>query len=135
VGRSVDSLLRGRRVLIVEDEALILFMLEDMLSDLGAEVAAQATTVPQGMALATRGGFDVAILDLNLGGMKVFPVAEVLRTQGLPFVFASGYGASGVPAEFAGHPVVAKPYQIGDLAAALSRALADPERGPANVGG
>ncbi len=122
------ELLSGLRVLIIEDEALIVMLLEDMLSDLGAVAAGQASTVAEGVSLAARGDFDIAILDLNLGGMKVFPVAEALKSRGLPFVFASGYGASGVPAAFGSQPVVAKPYQIEDLAAALSKALSAKRR-------
>ncbi|SDB58766.1 Response regulator receiver domain-containing protein [Bauldia litoralis] len=98
-------------------------LLEEMLNELGAVVAAQASTVPEAIALATRGGFDIAVLDLNLGGEKVFPVAQALKATGLPFVFASGYGASEVPAEFAGCPVVAKPYDIERLASALTNSL------------
>jgi CheY-like chemotaxis protein len=75
------------------------------------------------MSLVERGGFDAAILDLNVAGQKVFPVAEQLAARGVPFLFASGYGASGVTPEFAARPVVAKPYQIDELSSALGRAL------------
>jgi CheY-like chemotaxis protein len=119
----LGELFVGLRVLVVEDEALIVMMLEDMLTDLGATLAGHAGTVSEGMSLVERGGFDAAILDLNVAGQKVFPVAEQLAARGVPFLFASGYGASGVTPEFAARPVVAKPYQIDELSSALGRAL------------
>ncbi len=115
--------LLGVRVLIVEDEMLIVMLMEDMLADLGATAVAHASNVAEGLVLAERDDFDVAILDLNLDGSKVFPVAEVLKVKGAPFVFASGYGAGGVPPEFAEYPVIAKPYQIEQLSAGLEKAL------------
>ena len=98
-------------------------LVEDMLADLGAFAAAHAGSVEEGISAAKRDGLDIAILDMNLGGAKVFPVAEILRAQGTPFVFASGYGAGGVPPEFSGYPIVAKPFAIEELARALTTAL------------
>ncbi len=113
--------LHGLRIFVVEDEQLIVMLLEDMLADLGATMAAQAGYLSEALKVAEVGNFDVAILDLNLGGTKVFPVAEALAVKGKPFVFASGYGATGIPAEFSAHPVVAKPYQLEEIAAALEK--------------
>lgn len=124
-GAPVRESIEGARVLIVEDEVLIFLTLEDMLSDLGATVAAHATTVPEGVALVDRGGFDVAILDVNLGGTKVFPVAKALIGRGVPFLFASGYGSVVLEGEFAGYACVAKPYQVADISDALAKALSN----------
>ena len=77
----------GKRVLIVEDEMLIVMALEDMLTDLGAIPVAQACSVSEGLALVEKGQFDVAILDINLRGTKVFPVAEALEASGKPYIF------------------------------------------------
>ena len=85
------------RILVVEDESLIRMLLEDMLTDLGHEVAASAASVEAAKELASTAAFDVAILDVNLEGQEVFPVAEILASRNLPFVFASGYGHSALP--------------------------------------
>ncbi|WP_322867950.1 response regulator [Aquicoccus sp. G2-2] len=117
--------IRGSKVLVVEDEVLIFMMLEDMLSDLGATVAGHATGVAEGVSLVERGGFDVAILDLNLNGTKVFPVAEALQTRGLPFLFTSGYGSAALDGRFADQTCIDKPYQVADISRALSKALSE----------
>ena len=113
----------GIRVLIVEDEMLIVMALEDMLTDLGAIPVAQACSVSEGLALVEKGGFDVAILDINLRGTKVFPVAEAMEASGKPYIFASGYGESEILPEFAGHPILVKPYQADRLVSALKTVL------------
>lgn len=117
-----DSL-KGTGVLVVEDEPLIQMLLEDMLDDMGAHVAASATTLDEGIEKASGAGFQIAILDVNLGRGRVYPVAEKLAARGIPFIFASGYGASEIPKEFEGHPVVAKPYRMSDLEEALKMGL------------
>ncbi len=118
-----DSL-KGTAVLVVEDEPLIQMMLEDMLEDMGASVAAAATTLNDGLEKAAAGGFQIAILDVNLGRGQVYPVAELLAKRGIPFIFASGYGAADIPEAFAGSTVVAKPYRMSDLEEALTSVLA-----------
>ncbi len=115
--------LAGRRVLVVEDETLVALMVEDMLTDLGCVVFASVTTVADGRRHAEAGGFDCAVLDVNLVGERVFPVAEALRTNGIPFVFATGYGAHGVREDFANTPVLTKPYRGVDLERALLSVL------------
>lgn len=115
----------GVRVLLVEDEILIQMLAEDMISDLGGHLIAKAEHVAQALDLVAEGGFDVAILDLNLNGVKVFPVADALANLAIPFVFASGYGAAGLPPEYRGRPVVAKPFQLEDIGRALASALAN----------
>ncbi|HEV7276566.1 MAG TPA: response regulator [Devosiaceae bacterium] len=116
--------LEGLRVLLVEDESLVAMAVEDMLHDLGCEVAATAGSVPEALERLQVGGFDFALLDVNLANQQVFPVAEALSEQRIPFAFASGYGAANLPEAFRARPVAAKPFQIADLAATLSAALA-----------
>jgi CheY-like chemotaxis protein len=114
----------GTRVFIVEDEALVLMTLEDSLAALGCEIVASASHVDDALAKAGALAFDVAILDLNLAGRSVEPVADLLARRGIPFVFASGYGRSGLPAQHRDRPLLAKPYVVSELRTALLEALA-----------
>ena len=115
----------GSRVFLVEDETLVLFGLEDVLVDLGCEVVAQAMRLDQALAMAqTLGPIDVAILDVNLGGTTVFPVARILAERGVSLVFATGYGRDGLPPEWQGYAVIVKPYSPQDIERALSPLLA-----------
>jgi CheY-like chemotaxis protein len=104
-----------RRVLVVEDEILIGMLLEDMLGDLGYTVAATAARVDEGVKLAREVEVDFAILDVNLNGQDVYPVAEVLANRGIPFVFATGYGEHGLPAAYQHRPTLQKPFQQDTL--------------------
>jgi CheY-like chemotaxis protein len=106
------------RVLLVEDEPIIAMTAQDMLEALGCEVVASAATLEEALAAAARGGFDVAMLDINLNGVASLPVADALKEAATPFVFTTGYGAEGCgPHRDA--PLVTKPYRIVDLDAAL----------------
>ncbi len=111
----------ARKVLVVDDEALIASLLEDMLSDLGCETIGPALTLDQGLALARESEIDAAILDLSLYGQSSFPIAEVLASRGVPFVFASGYATSERGGAFEAVEVVQKPFRLADLAASLDR--------------
>jgi CheY-like chemotaxis protein len=117
--------LEGVRVLIVEDDSLVAMSVGDMLSDLGCSVVANPGNLTQAFEMVGAGGFDFALLDINLRGKEVFPVAEVLSRQGIPFAFASGYGRAGLPEEFRTRPVLSKPFQISELSTVLSSALAE----------
>ena len=88
-----EKLLSGRRILVVEDEMLVLMSIEDMLADLGCESVTAAATVDQAVALIDAQVFDAAMLDMNLNGTKSFPVADKLAELGVPFIFATGYSA------------------------------------------
>ena len=115
----------GSRAFVVEDETLVLFSLEDVLADLGCEVVAQAMRLDQALATASElGPVDVAILDVNIGGKPVFPVAEILKERGVPLVFATGYGREGLPPEWQDHAVIVKPYSLEDIERALTPLLA-----------
>jgi CheY-like chemotaxis protein len=111
------------RILLVEDEALIALMLEDMLDSMGCAVTALAPRVPLGVTLAQTGDFDLALLDVNVAGENVEPVANVLAARGIPFVFATGYGEAGVPLKHRERPVVAKPFRTDQLESAVRKAL------------
>jgi len=123
--------LEGVRVLLVEDEGLVAMSLEDMLADLGCEVTASADNLDAALEKARSGAFECALLDVNLRGKEVLPVAEMLSARGIPFAFSSGYGRAGLPEKFRGRPVVAKPFQSEELAAALEAALANRPATPA----
>jgi len=107
------------RVLIIEDEAMIRMLLEDMLDDLGYSVAATAAQVEDGMRLAREADFDLAILDMNLNGQPVLPVADALAARGVPFLFASGYSEPELPAPHQGRPILPKPFRQDALEQAL----------------
>ena len=115
--------LAGLRVLIVEDEAIIAMTAEDMLEELGCTLAGTAATLGQALAAAERGGFDLALLDINLNGADSGPVADLLRVNRVPFVFTTGYGSAGRGAGHEEAPLVTKPYRAPDLRAAMERAL------------
>jgi CheY-like chemotaxis protein len=104
-----------RRVFVVEDEIMIRMLLEDMLADLGYGVAASAGGLQEAIALARASDFDLAILDVNLNGDAVYPVAEVLAQRGIPFIFSTGYGERGLPENYRDRPKLQKPFQLETL--------------------
>ena len=112
------------RVLIVEDEIMVALLLEDLLAEFGYEVAGVASRLEEAMARAEAPDFAAAVLDVHLNGRDVFPLADRLAELNLPFIFATGYGARGIPARHAGRPVLQKPFLPGDLERALSSVTA-----------
>ena len=114
-----------RSILVVEDEAMIGMMLEDFLDALGYRLHGVAGSIEEASAFARAGGFDAAILDCNLRGEKVWPVAEILTEQGIPFVFATGGSADDVPTSLSDRPALAKPFTLGSVERVLGRLLAD----------
>lgn len=109
-----------RRILIVEDEPLIAMMLEDFLEAGGMEAAGVSDTVESALAVTGEGGFDAAILDVNLsGGQKSWPVAEALANKGIPFLFATGGSDGDIATEFRGRPTISKPYTLDGVNAAI----------------
>ncbi len=107
------------RVLVAEDEGLLAMMVETLLEDAGWQAVAIVASVPDALQAVERGGFDVALLDVNLAGQEVFPVADALIARGTPLVFATGYGSHGVREDLRHLPVVAKPYSAKQLLQAL----------------
>lgn len=114
---------RKCRVLVVEDEAMISMLLEDMLLDLGAETVGPAARLDQALLLALQADFDVGLLDINVDGRVVYPVADVLRHREIPFIFATGYDERDLPQRFVGRPVLTKPFSYEALAGMLRNAL------------
>ena len=114
----------GRSILIVEDEPLIAMMLEDFLESLGHRVAATCDTVECALDKTETGGFDLAILDVNLKGENVWPVATKLREKNVPFVIATGGHVDPPPPEFNDAPVIEKPYTVDRVTPAIDAALA-----------
>jgi len=122
-------------VFVIEDDALVAMNLEDMLMDLGCRVAGTAMRFDQlGKLLSGETACDVVILDVNIGGEKIFPYAEKLRARAMPMIFATGYGQSGLPAEWRDYPVLQKPYNDDEVAQALTLALT-PASGAATAQG
>ena len=115
----------ARCILIVEDEPLIAMMLEDFLLSLGHEVRATCESVSEALKAVAVADFDLAILDVNLKGESVWPVATELREHNIPFIIASGGHVDPPPAEFASVPMIDKPYTIDRVTPALEAALAD----------
>jgi CheY-like chemotaxis protein len=112
------------RIFVVEDEFLIRMLLEDMLSDLGHAVAAAAGSVGEAAELAKTSEFDLAILDVNLDGRDVYPVADIVAGRGLPFIFVTGYGGHGLPEAYRDRPTLKKPFQLEDLRKTLATIIA-----------
>jgi DNA-binding response OmpR family regulator len=115
--------LAGIRVFLVEDEALILFTLQDMLEELGCQVADSALRIDDALAKAADVACDVAILDVNVAGERIDPVAERLAARGVPLVFATGYGRASLPASLSAQVLLPKPYRPCDVEAAVGAAL------------
>ena len=115
--------LPGGSVFLVEDEVMIRMMVADMLEELGYSVAAEAGEINEAIRLAGSTEFDIAILDVNVNGKVISPVAEVIQARNRPFVFATGYGAQGLPEEFRNRPTLQKPFQMETLAQVLADTL------------
>jgi CheY-like chemotaxis protein len=123
-GTGLSHGLAGRRVLVVEDNALIAIMFADDLSDAGAEVVGPVATVEDALrlvdSLTADGGLDAAVLDVNLGGRSVEPVADRLAGCGVPFLFATGYGPGFEPPGHPDRPVLHKPFEAELLLAIMN---------------
>lgn len=119
--------LSGPRVFLVEDEALVALMIEDMLVDLGFAVVATAAHLAKACELAHTRSFDVAVLDVNLAGEFVFPVARILRDRRIPFLFSTGYGGPPLEEEFRRAVTIGKPFSVDQLDEKLRMLLPQPE--------
>ncbi len=115
--------LKGRRVLVVEDDPMVAMLLVDMLDTIGCEIVAVASRLEDALQKAQRLSFDLSILDINLEGANTFHVAELLAKRGIGFVFATGYGNAHLPAHLTNAPVLQKPFVERDIAWALRRAI------------
>lgn len=110
-----DGDLNGLRILVVEDEAAISLLLEDMLLDFGCEVIGPAARLSAALEAVAREQVDLAILDVNVAGEPIYPVAEALAQRSIPFVFSTGYGSAGIRDSFRDRPVLQKPFAQNDL--------------------
>jgi CheY-like chemotaxis protein len=110
-----------RRILVIEDEALVAMLVEDALLDSGFAVIGPARSVTEALALLAQEAPDAAVLDLNLGGENSLSVADALAARGIPFLVATGYGAAGLPPTHRHVPVLPKPYDPADLTTMLDR--------------
>jgi CheY-like chemotaxis protein len=106
---------KGYLVFLVEDEVMIRMMVADMLHELGYRVAGEAGRIEEAIGLLKNTEFDIAIMDVNLHGELVFPVAEAIKTRNRPFIFATGYNNSILPDEYRDRPALQKPFKIGML--------------------
>ncbi len=119
----MNSALSGRRVLVVEDEVMVSWMLEDMLTDSGYEIVGPAASVNQALAMVEAEAIDLAILDINLNGERSYPVADALIARGVPFAFSTGYNKEGMPVCYRDFPVLQKPLIMAELTLVLSKLL------------
>jgi CheY-like chemotaxis protein len=113
----------GCSVFLVEDEVMIRMMVADMLEELGHSVAAEAGEIGEAVKLAQTTEFDLAILDVNVNGKVITPVAELLTARNRPFIFATGYGSSGLPQEYRDRPALQKPFQMETLAQVIASTM------------
>lgn len=120
----MSQALTGRRVLVVEDESLVAMLLETILEDMGCAIVGPVATVDEGLAaVADEESLDAALLDVNVAGREVFPIAEALKARGVPFVFSTGYGEGGLPDAWRGQPTVQKPFTESAIRDALMKAM------------
>lgn len=120
---AAKKVLSGKRVLIVEDEMLVALLIEDFLADLGCSCVGPFRSVANALEAARTEDLDLAVLDVNLGGERVYPVAEVLASRRIPFLFLSGYGEEAIPPGHADWKVCAKPFKSEVLMRMLAALL------------
>ena len=123
----MNSPFSGRRVLLVEDEMLVVWLLEDMLADLGCTVVGPASNVNQALAMIDAEAIDVAVLDVNLNGQMSYPVADALAARGVPFVFSTGYDKDTLLDGYRSVPVLQKPFHRSELSHTFSKLLTSKE--------
>jgi two-component SAPR family response regulator len=117
----MTTALEGIKVLIVEDEFLVATLIEDMLESAGCIVSGPIPRVAEALDAVDHETYDVAVLDVNLGGDRIDPVADALCRRNVPFVFVTGYNENALPDEFAERPRLCKPFKMGELLGTLCR--------------
>lgn len=119
----IDKGIVGARALVVEDESMVGLLMEDLLREVGVNPVGTAWSVQQAIALLDMAPVDLVVLDVNIAGESVEPVAEELQRRGIPFIFVTGFGIERVPEAFRNRPVLTKPVEEEDLRNALQAAL------------
>ncbi len=113
----------GRRILCVEDEAVVAMLIEDVLLDAGFTVVGPFAKQAPAIAAITEGSVDAAVLDVNIRGERSYPIADALVENDIPFLFLTGYGEQGVDQRYRDHRIVQKPFSRGDFLTTLGRIL------------
>ena len=121
----------GRRILVVEDELIVAWLLEDMLADLGCVVVGPAARIAEALEMIEAQEVDAAVLDVCLNEQFSYPIAEALVARGAPFMFATGYDKARLRQDFKSHPVLQKPFHRSELRAALLKLFRPPGQGAA----
>lgn len=119
----MSELLARRKVLVVEDEMLILLMIEHMLADLGCDSITGVATVDKALTMINSQSFDAAMLDLNLGGVDSNSIAEALTAREIPFFYCTGNGDHAMNKGFKGQSVLRKPFRFSELTNMFTRIL------------
>ncbi|MFN3814889.1 response regulator [Brevundimonas sp.] len=120
----MSNALAGRKVLVVEDESLVAMLLETILEDMGCIPVGPVSTVDEGVHKAeNEPDLDLALLDVNVAGREVFPVADALAKRGVPVVFSTGYGEAGLPEKWRGANALQKPFSEAAVRDAMLNAL------------
>ncbi|HET7570843.1 MAG TPA: response regulator [Gammaproteobacteria bacterium] len=120
-----QSTIAGMRVLMVEDEMMLAMSLEDLLNLLGCKVV-KAANVAKALKLAGTETVDGALLDVNLAGKRVYPVAAELERRGIPFVFMTGYDTDRLDGDYRGHPALQKPFQMDEMERVMAATFTRP---------
>jgi len=115
--------LEGVRVLVVEDEYFVAILIEEILESAGCIVMGPIPRLPEALDAIDHEDYDVAVLDVNLAGERINPVADALSERNVPFLFVTGYGANSLPREYAQRPHICKPFRMAELLSALSSVM------------
>jgi DNA-binding NtrC family response regulator len=124
----MNSPFSGRRVLVVEDEMMVAWLLEDMLAELGCAVVGPAGSVKQALAMIDAEAIDVAVLDVNLNGEMSYPIADALAARGVPFIFVTGYDKDRMLDGYRIFPVLQKPFHRLEFSDTLAKLLTQGSR-------
>ena len=125
----MTGVLKGVRVLVVEDEYLVAILIDEILESAGCVVIGPIPRLPEALDAAHHDNCDAAVLDVNLAGERINPVADALSERNVPFLFVTGYGASALPSEYAERPRLCKPFRMAELLGALASVVNSPIQG------
>ena len=125
----MKNALKGARVLVVEDEYFVAILIEEILESAGCIVMGPIPRLREALDAAHHDDCDAAVLDVNLAGERINPVADALSERNVPFLFVTGYGASALPSEYAERPRLCKPFRMAELLGALASVVNSPIQG------